>query len=406
MLFSYIKENRKALSAWLVVVLFFSYQYFYRMLPGALSDYILSNYSLTPSQFSKFVGIYYIFYSLAHIPLGLALDRFSIKLVMSACIGLCCVSIMPLYLKLPYEYLYFGRIISAICSSVGVISVLQITSAMMSKKLFPIFFSFSVMFGILSASSTFMVVPLLKDPHNIFFFMIVFGGIIFVCSVLFLPHWIDNDDKSQNTQEKSLFKSKLWIVIALIGGLLIGSLEGYVDIWANIFVQLKHNLRPEIAGFINSLVLVALALCAPILGFIEGKFREEIDLIILLAFFILFSISCILFLSLSLMSLVILNIVLGMGSAYQTIVLIKVSRIVPGNHVSFATAITNMLMMGMGYFFHFYSANVLSFLEYDGLPGVVVLQKVLVILPITSFLAILSLFAVKKYIASIPKNNL
>ena len=66
--------------SWLLISLFYAYQYVLRILPLITKGDIVATFSLTDTQFGQFAGMYYIAYAVAHIPLGLLISRYSPKL--------------------------------------------------------------------------------------------------------------------------------------------------------------------------------------------------------------------------------------------------------------------------------------------------------------------------------------
>ena len=64
-------SRRVAWMVWIIASLFYAYQYILRVMPNIMLDDIMQQFNLSSATFGQFSGVYYIGYSLMHIPLGL-----------------------------------------------------------------------------------------------------------------------------------------------------------------------------------------------------------------------------------------------------------------------------------------------------------------------------------------------
>ena len=83
------KQDNKVLVAfiaWFVAAVFYMYQYIWRVTPNVLSIELREHFSLDADQFSTFGSLYFMFYSLMQIPLGLLLDKVGTKFMVLSCL--------------------------------------------------------------------------------------------------------------------------------------------------------------------------------------------------------------------------------------------------------------------------------------------------------------------------------
>lgn len=71
---------------WFVASLFYAYQYVLRVMPNIMMTDITQQFHIDTLVFGQFSGVYYIGYSLMHLPIGIMLDRFGPRKVMTGCI--------------------------------------------------------------------------------------------------------------------------------------------------------------------------------------------------------------------------------------------------------------------------------------------------------------------------------
>ena len=89
-------SRTNALIIWAVGAIFYAYQYILRVMPNIMMDDILNQFNIDRVTFGQFSGVYYIGYSLMHLPIGIMLDRFGPKRVMPICILLTIIGLLPL----------------------------------------------------------------------------------------------------------------------------------------------------------------------------------------------------------------------------------------------------------------------------------------------------------------------
>ena len=71
---------------WLLASLYYAYQYILRVIPNIIAPELITKFNISIVDVGQFGGLYYIGYMLAHIPVGLALDRFGPKFVLPICV--------------------------------------------------------------------------------------------------------------------------------------------------------------------------------------------------------------------------------------------------------------------------------------------------------------------------------
>jgi sugar phosphate permease len=87
-MFNIRKATTTAIVMWMVASLFYAYQYILRVMPSIMLDDIMFRFRIDSATVGQFSGIYYIGYSLFHLPSGVLLDRCGPKKVIPYCIVL------------------------------------------------------------------------------------------------------------------------------------------------------------------------------------------------------------------------------------------------------------------------------------------------------------------------------
>ena len=78
-----MRTTSRAWLIWFIASIFYAYQYILRVMPSIMLTDIMQKFHLDPAAFGQFSGVYYLGYSLMHLPIGIALDRWCPRYVMT-----------------------------------------------------------------------------------------------------------------------------------------------------------------------------------------------------------------------------------------------------------------------------------------------------------------------------------
>src|SRR3954466_8676222 len=112
-----------AWAVWVIASVFYAYQYILRVMPNIMLNDIMEQFDMSATTFGQFSGIYYIGYSLMHLPVGIMLDRYGPKKIMTGCILLTVIGILPLLFSDYWIYPIAGRFLMGIGASAAILGV-------------------------------------------------------------------------------------------------------------------------------------------------------------------------------------------------------------------------------------------------------------------------------------------
>ncbi len=122
-----------------------------RVIPNIIAPELITKFNISITDVGQFGGLYYIGYTLAHIPVGLALDRFGTKFVLPVCIVLTFAGTLPLICFDEWYYSILGRMIVEIGSSASAIGLFKVASMYFSQEKSARMASLSIVIGLLGA---------------------------------------------------------------------------------------------------------------------------------------------------------------------------------------------------------------------------------------------------------------
>ncbi|MDR1456562.1 MAG: MFS transporter [Puniceicoccales bacterium] len=354
-------DRRCSLIMWLTVSFFYAFQYILRVLPGILMDDVMVRFSMDAMLFGQFSGTYYIGYALAHLPIGIMLDRCGPKKIVPTCVLLSVIGILPLIFAAHWTWPILGRMFTGIGSSAAILGVFKVIRLAFEERRFARMLSISTSIGLMGA--IYGGAPVRQLHASFGYASIVMGlaimGIVLaiLCHVT-IPATIDSKEHMEGNRNvfsalvKILTNSKV-VLLCLSAGLMVGPLEGFADSWGPKFLNRVHGIDLTHASFLSSLIFVGMCFGSPVLSFIAEKSRHYFDTIIISGILMLAVLTSIA-VCVAIPRLIIVAgfLIVGLCSSYQILVIYKISMLVGKEMVGLATALANMIIMIFGYAFH------------------------------------------------------
>jgi len=348
-----------AWSTWLALTFFYAYQFVQRVFPNIVMDDIMDKYHVNANEIGHFAGIYYIGYVAMHIPLGILLDHFNAKKIIPLCILLAVIGFAPLAYMDDFAIATYGRLLIGIGSSGAAVGAFKLLRLGFGEEKFPKMLGWMITIGLLGA--VFGSGPLARLISYIGWqealnYIIYVGLALAVFSYFAIPNTKSEEKFSFAIimhDFKYLFSNKIVLLVGVLGGLMIGPLEGFADAWSNPYLKTTYKLTNEEAGDITQLVYIGMAVGLVVMGYIFEKTKSYYGILLASGAAMLL---CLAFL----LTGVVVNVsflkwvffIIGFFCAYQVVLIAKSIALVHVKHATFISAIANMLMMGFGYISH------------------------------------------------------
>ncbi|MBN8828502.1 MAG: MFS transporter [Sphingobacteriia bacterium] len=339
---------------WAFASIFYAYQYILRVLPNAINSEIVNKFNMGATELGQFSGIYYLGYVLAHIPIGIMLDKLSSRIVLSLMCTLTCLGTASLVFSDHYIIAILGRFLVGVGSSAAIIGLFKITRESFEENKYSTFMGIAVTIGL--SGAIFGGLPLemlLKSFGWQKSVLILIGiGIFTSICILIFAGGNKNTQAISNIQifSKDIFHPAL-ITISILAGLMVGPLEGFADVWSKRFLQEVYSLPPENASFIASQIFIGMCFGASILGYL-ARFISAPVIVILSGIIMTGAFGLSLSGSISPTTIIPLFISLGAFSAYQVVAISYAVTKVPASRAGVASSVANMIIMAFGYVFH------------------------------------------------------
>ena len=344
-----------ALTIWMVVSIFYAYQYILRVMPNIMLDDIMQQFQFTAATFGQFSGIYYIGYSLMHLPMGIFLDRYGPKKVMTASILLTVVGLIPLIFADYWVYPIIGRLLIGIGSSAAILGVFKVVRMSFSEQHFARMLSFSVTIGVLGAIYGGSPVSYMRDTLGYQTVVEIFalaGIVLAVATYLIIPEIKAQAETTVFSGIAEVLGNSRVVLTCFFAGLMVGPMEGFADVWGTAFLKHAYHYDATLATSLLSLIYIGMCFGGPILSLVAEKIGSSLIAIVMAGIGMTVGFVCLLAWPISPGAVSINFVVVGVCCAYQILAIYQASKYVREEVAGLTTALANMIIMIFGYAFH------------------------------------------------------
>ena len=360
-----IKKQRSAHAwlawfIWFVATLFFAYQFILRLAPGLIINQMMTKYNIDATEYGFFSAMYYLGYAGLQIPIALLLDRYGPRIVSSICVLVCSLaSIMFMYTD-SWVVVLICRFLVGAGSAAGFLTVSKVISMWFEPKYYGRMVGITFSFGLIGAVYGGRPISNFIETFGWFDVMVgvgILGCIVFCLFVLFVrdvPGYKETVDDKIIDKLRKVCTNGNFILIALGNLLLVGSLEGFADVWGvSYLVNVYHYTKAD-AATITSLIFVGMIFGSPLVAIMAEKMNANYSLTAVSGIFMAVAFCMIILLRQYISTGILYALVffIGVACCYQVLVFTIGSSLVQPKFIGVTVAFLNSINMLGGFFFH------------------------------------------------------
>jgi MFS family permease len=356
---------------WLLAEVFFAYQFILRVSPGVIMHDIMEKFNINATSFGVLASFYYLGYAGMQIPVGIALDKYGPKKIVSLCAFICVIGNLMFIYSNYWLVALCGRFLIGFGSVAGFLGATKAVSLWFKPQHFAFMMSITFTLGYLGAIVGAKPVALMVErfgPDNV---LLIFSGVGLIIGLLILslknlkvPVTYNNSNILQ--QILAIIKNRNIILVCICGALQVGPLEAFADIWGINYFNVVFGINRPDAALLTSAIYGGLCIGGPALAIISEKYNIHYKLCALCG--IIMSLTFVLLVSginLQYYSLLALMFIIGVCSGYQILIFTITSKLAPIGFDGITTSLTNMIVMSAGSFFHYVIGKVMD-IFWDG----------------------------------------
>lgn len=353
--------------AWLICglgALFYSYEYLLRIAPSVMEGPIEEHYMLTAGGFGALSVFYYYAYVPMQLPVGLLVDKFGPKRLLTLACLICTIGTFIFPLTQFYWIAALGRFLVGFGSAFAFVGVLKLATMWLPEDKLAMVAGMAAGLGAVGAMLGDNLLGYLVESTN---WKVTLHNAAFFGLVLTFLLWFFLRDKKENSQYPKkrstlnmrreledlkyiLSNRRIWIN-GIYGCCVYLPTTVVAELWGIPYLEHARGLSAEKASFANSLIFLGFMCGAPIMGLISDRIHKRV-LPMKAGAFGAFLIACVIFYmpSINISILFVLMFVLGLFYSSQAIVFAYSREVSPSHAAGTAMSVTNMIVMLGGMF--------------------------------------------------------
>lgn len=348
---------------WGIGCLYFFYEYFLRVFLGTIATDVMRDLHIQAEQFAILGGAYYLTYSIMQTPVGILLDRYGVKLLLTLACVTCNVGVFLFALANNFWFAMMGRFLIGLGSSFAFVSLLVLALNWFPRE------HFGLMAGItqgLGAIGPFLAgAPLahaLKVFNNNWRLILTAIGFFGVTLNILILSFVKTAPKNQSRQViflshtepllsklKELLKnSQVWFTM-LFASSVYCSVPLMGAYWGTTFLESK-GIERATAALVVSMMWIGLSSSSLAIGKLSDLMKRRktpLQFCSLIGFTV--SIVIILWDTTSVFALSIFFFLLGTSAGAQSLSFATISEHVPKKFHATALGLNNTAVMFNGF---------------------------------------------------------
>ena len=343
---------------WLFPLLFFTYQFILRLWPGLMMHQIMEQFSIDASHFGLLAAFYYYGYAGMQIPVAILLDRFGAKIIVFIFALICGVASIAFTFTDNFHIALLSRFFVGVGSAVGFLGISKVVSEWFPKEQYARMIGFSFTVGLMGAIFGGMPVNMLIESYgwqNVALVLAAVSIMLGVGAYLVLEKPVDAAQETGQFKKSNfapLFSSPIIWLLAASNLLMVGSLEGFADVWGVQYLMIAYDLSKSDAAGLASFIFFGMVFGGPLLAFCSKK-SSNYTVIISCGVGMAFMFAMLLLTEhYNWWLLAGIFFVMGLMCCYQVIVFAAGSELVTPESLGVTIAFLNCINMLGGSFFH------------------------------------------------------
>lgn len=275
------RSTLKAACVWGLAAIFYFYELMLLVSPSVMHDDLMRTFHTTAEQLGNLAAFYYYAYAAMQIPVGLLMDRFGPRILLTFAALMCCLGSVVFGTAETLAIAGLGRFIMGIGGSFAVVGCLKLASLWFPVNRFALLTGLMVAVGMMGGVFGEGPVAKLVLVYGWRQTVLMGAGLGAVLSVLIWMVVSDLPCKIPyrgSTNHYSVIKSVLMVMrspqvwlASLFAGLMFVPTTGFGQLWGVPYFSERFDISKDMSGFLTSMIFFGWAVGGPFFGWMSDK---------------------------------------------------------------------------------------------------------------------------------------
>ncbi|NIR29301.1 MAG: MFS transporter [Gammaproteobacteria bacterium] len=274
----------RAWLVWALAALSFGYAFFQRVAPSVMVSDLMRAFDVGAAVLGNLSAVYLYAYAGLQVPVGLLLDRFGPRRMLTGAAGLGAAGSLLFASAQTLSVAYLGRLLVGIGAAVGFVGTLKLVAHWFPVNRYAFLAGMTMLVGMLGGVGG--QAPLALSVEAVGWRETLLAAAVFAGGLATLTWLLVRDDPAGRAAASArqpapgrsilldighvLSRSQNWF-IALYGGTMAGPMLAYAGLWGVPHLVQLHGLERAVAAGSASLMLIGWALGAPLGGWLSDR---------------------------------------------------------------------------------------------------------------------------------------
>jgi MFS family permease len=277
----------RAWLVWSLSAVAFGYAFFQRVAPSVMVSDLMEAFSVGAAVLGQLSALYFYPYALLQIPIGVLLDRFGARVLLSGAMAMAALGTIAFALARSLELAYAGRFLIGAGSAVGFIGSLALASRWFPAHRFALLAGLAMLIAMIGGFAGQAPLASLINIYGWRATMLASGIVAAVVALAIalvvrdspLPG-IEPASRRQTWGElrvglsQAVRSREVWL-IAIVATSMSGPMLAFGGLWGVPYLVVAYDLTRPQAALLVSTTLVGWALGAPASGWISDYVRRR-----------------------------------------------------------------------------------------------------------------------------------
>lgn len=339
---------------WLTAGLFYLFEFIHRIIISVMVPELADSFKINISTLGILSAYYFYAYAFAQIPVGLLIDRYGTRKLLTISCLLITISSLIFANTNSIVIASWCRLLIGFGSASAFVGCLKIASSWFPANKFGLIVGLTNLLGVTGA-----IIGGKPMAHvvDLFDWRIVMEGSAIIGFGLTFLLWMEIRDSDKAISHGTTFVARIiatcknpqnWLAAAF-ASLMVAPIVTYAELWGVTFIKSTYDLPRPLAAQITTITFVGIAIGGPTIGFISDYYRRRKAPMLFGLLGALFCITTIIFgPRLPIPALYLLHIMFGFCSSSMLLCFSLISEAAKSSYRATAVGFTNSIIMAIG----------------------------------------------------------